>query len=809
MKSNQSFFTAGLIGKSVRSAFFVGMLFVCAPQVYAQPENNPTRWDWKMPRTSIDRQVLAITELDGKLIFGGHFNRPHDNPFINRVAQFDPVTGLWDAVLNVQIQENVHALATRNGKVIAAGNFTGSDPYWGDRVDIAGIVEADPTSEDFTHLGVGIVGSVEALLVADDQLFVGGLITQAGGQSAHNLAIWSWETQTWTPISGSTVGHIRTLAKAGNRLYVGGDSGLALWNLELNQWETIDGLGSVNGPVRHLSIHDGSLYVAGGFTSIAGFSNEASAVRMNVTTHVWERLNTPGAMNVTVGAWGGNTWVISGLTGSAEVPYQVFEFNPAQNTWRAWTGGATESIKALHYFEQYWYAGGAFTRIGGRVTGYAAKYDPIQDTWTRLDAAFDGGVYALAANGPQLFVGGQFSTIPGGIPSSGIASMDVEDGSLTGIGANSFTYSIHISGGHLYVGGGYNAIAGLPARHAAALNLNTQTWDAISTSSSGTNIRVSNIVSYNQDVIFGGSFTSLGGVNANNIIRYSPVTRTWVSLGGVGEVRGMTVVGDTLFVAGLFTTAGGVPARMIARRNMKTGAWSSVGDVSHAIETLTTDGRYVYISGGFSSIDADPSLASYARYDTQTGTWSPMPEGKPATFAYSMTKVGDYLYVGHFGVHRYHIPTEEWMALDGGPSAGGPVRAMINIGEYLYVGGEFREVGGEPASHLTRYKMPDAVLTSVQQEPETERPVRMELHANYPNPFNPTTQIRFTINSSEHARLTVYDVLGREIAVLVNGIMPSGTHAVSFDASQLSSGVYLYRLESAGEVLTRKMILLK
>jgi trimeric autotransporter adhesin len=795
--------------KPLQYLFMGCFLFVFGVPVHAQPENDPTRWDWKMPRTSLDRQVLAITELDGKLIFGGHFNRPHDNPFINRVAQFDPVTGLWDAVVDVQLQENVHALATRNGKVIAAGNFTGTDPYWGDRVDIGAILQADPTSDSFEQFGAGIVGSIEALLVADDQLVVGGLITQAGGQATQNLAIWSWETQSWTPITESTVGHVRALARSGNRLYIGGDSGLSMWNLELNQWEIIDGLGSVNGPVRHVSIQDGSLYIAGGFTTIAGLEGETSAVRMNLTTQIWERLDIPGAMNVMIGAWGGNTWVISGLTDSVGVPYQIFEFNPAQNTWRAWTGGATESIKALYYFDQQWFVGGAFTRIGGRVTGYAAKYDPIQNTWSRLDAAFDGGVYALAASGPQLFVGGQFANIPGGIPSSGIASMNVEDGSVNGIGANSFTYSMHTVGSHLYVGGAFNSIAGLPARNAAALQISTDSWDAISTASSGTNNRVSSILSYEQDIIWGGTFTSIGGVNASNVARYSPSTRTWTSLGSVGEVRGMAVVGDTLFIAGSFTAANGVPARMIARRNMKTGTWSAVGDVSHAIQSIATDGRYVYVSGYFESIDSNSSLSGYARYDTQTGEWSPMPEGKPASFAYSFLKVGDYLYVGHFGVHRYHIPTEEWMALDGGPSTGGPVRAMANIGEYLYVGGEFREVGGSPASHLTRYLMPAAVLTSVEQDVETLLPARMELHANYPNPFNPSTQIRFTLNASEHARLTIYDVMGREITVLVNGTMPAGTHAVAFDASQLSSGVYLYQLQSAGEVLTRKMILLK
>jgi len=83
------------------------------------------------------------------------------------------------------------------------------------------------------------------------------------------------------------------------------------------------------------------------------------------------------------------------------------------------------------------------------------------------------------------------------------------------------------------------------------------------------------------------------------------------------------------------------------------------------------------------------------------------------------------------------------------------------------------------------------------------------LSQNYPNPFNPSTQIRFTLQSSHVTRLTVYDVLGREVATLVDGPMAAGSHTVNFDASNLTSGVYVYKLEAGGEVRTRRMTLLK
>ncbi|HLX12240.1 MAG TPA: T9SS type A sorting domain-containing protein [Bacteroidota bacterium] len=83
------------------------------------------------------------------------------------------------------------------------------------------------------------------------------------------------------------------------------------------------------------------------------------------------------------------------------------------------------------------------------------------------------------------------------------------------------------------------------------------------------------------------------------------------------------------------------------------------------------------------------------------------------------------------------------------------------------------------------------------------------LNANYPNPFNPTTTISYSLPTSGIARLTVFDVLGREIATLADGEQGQGTHQVTFDASNLSSGVYYYKLESAGNVLVHKMLLSK
>ncbi|MBU1919694.1 T9SS type A sorting domain-containing protein, partial [bacterium] len=83
------------------------------------------------------------------------------------------------------------------------------------------------------------------------------------------------------------------------------------------------------------------------------------------------------------------------------------------------------------------------------------------------------------------------------------------------------------------------------------------------------------------------------------------------------------------------------------------------------------------------------------------------------------------------------------------------------------------------------------------------------LHQNFPNPFNPETSIAFDVVESGFVTLSVYNVLGQEVASLVNGTMDAGRHVVSFDAANLTSGLYLYRMEANGFTAQMKMVLMK
>ncbi|HEY3250525.1 MAG TPA: T9SS type A sorting domain-containing protein, partial [Ignavibacteria bacterium] len=81
------------------------------------------------------------------------------------------------------------------------------------------------------------------------------------------------------------------------------------------------------------------------------------------------------------------------------------------------------------------------------------------------------------------------------------------------------------------------------------------------------------------------------------------------------------------------------------------------------------------------------------------------------------------------------------------------------------------------------------------------------LYQNYPNPFNPATNISFALPKSSFVKLVVYDILGREIAVLVNEQLKPGTYEIQWDSKNFSSGVYIYKLAAGEFVNTKKMVL--
>ena len=180
-------------------------------------------------------------------------------------------------------------------------------------------------------------------------------------------------------------------------------------------------------------------------------------------------------------------------------------------------------------------------------------------------------------------------------------------------------------------------------------------------------------------------------------------------------------------------------------------------------------------------------------------SWSSANNGLMGTFVYALVDSGTNLFAGtnDRGVFRSSNNGTSWTQVNSGLSDS-TVMSLAVSGTNLFAGTWGGGVWRRPLSEM---------ITSVQHK--SEIPFHFRLEQNYPNPFNPSTIIKFAITSNQFVQLKIYDVLGREVASLVNEEKPSGSYEINFNAAQLSSGIYFYKMQAGSFVQIKKMILLK
>jgi hypothetical protein len=140
---------------------------------------------------------------------------------------------------------------------------------------------------------------------------------------------------------------------------------------------------------------------------------------------------------------------------------------------------------------------------------------------------------------------------------------------------------------------------------------------------------------------------------------------------------------------------------------------------------------------------------------------------------------------------------------DGGESDRA-ISIFVDTEEKVYITGESRVNGSQTFGTIKYAQSPSDV-----QEINSETPASYLLQQNYPNPFNPSTKINYSIPAISFITLKVYDVLGNEVATLLNEEKPAGSYEVDFSASGLTSGIYFYKLTAGSFVETKKMLMIK
>ena len=158
----------------------------------------------------------------------------------------------------------------------------------------------------------------------------------------------------------------------------------------------------------------------------------------------------------------------------------------------------------------------------------------------------------------------------------------------------------------------------------------------------------------------------------------------------------------------------------------------------------------------------------------------------------------------HYAEGQYNVPTCV-LGTGGTVATGGSYGIVGTLGQTL-IGG-----ANSPANNTYAgfWYQPSPVMTGAEPIPGKGLPTEYLLQQNYPNPFNPSTTIKYELPTSSMVRLSVYDMLAREVSVLVDERRDAGVHEVTFDVANLASGVYVYRLQAGEFQQSRKMMLLR
>jgi len=361
-----------------------------------------------------------------------------------------------------------------------------------------------------------------------------------------------------------------------------------------------------------------------------------------------------------------------------------------------------------------------------------------------------------------------------------------------------------------------------------AFDFNTMSWD--------TNIaRLNTPRAYATAVSLDDSIYVMGGINdsgrvLNTVEVYDPSKNSWhygPSMLRHREGAASVVYGDSIFVfgGGSMFDGSNILHRLVEIYSPKDTVWTTDSDSTmtlgriflHAVKI----GSAVYIFGGLGSFGPVGYVEKYipGRSVVQIRFVWRFPRAY-----FDFVQKGDSIFVisGYgspplstnaqgcyqdvellnFGITAQDTGIEEDAGMTN-PRVGF-IAQLANGGEIYLFGGLSPDYVQQPLATVGEVLIP----TAIQENPDPI-PKNFLLEQNYPNPFNPSTAIAYQLSAASEVTLEVFDVLGREVAVLVSEWQTQGNYKVTFDGSNLSSGLYFYRLSAGGFVATKKMILTK
>jgi hypothetical protein len=428
----------------------------------------------------------------------------------------------------------------------------------------------------------------------------------------------------------------------------------------------------------------------------------------------------------------------------------------------------------------------------------------IEAQWVRTQGTERQIIKAFAANGSTLFagalggpyapwdtlyVGGAFRSID-----NGASWVQINNGLTSGTVFPLSVYSLAIKGSKLFAG----------TSNGIFVSTNDgDSWIQLDFSPNNGDVRCLLVV---DSTIFAGTDAgelgslrdSLGGVfrSTDDGITWTPINTGLRNNGADKRVYALARIGSTLFagtwLSGIFTSTD------------YGNSWSH-NDTSNAggiVTSLAVIDSTLFAGTWYGAVFRSTDMAvSWTRVDS--GLTNPVNHYDYSIDALAVS--GGNVFAGTVfdGVFLSTNYGASWTPVNGGLMINDPdnddISSLAVIRDYLFAGTLTGGIARRPISEM---------ITSVKESPPL-LPDEYALLQNYPNPFNSSTMISYQLTVNSFVALEVYDALGRKVKTVVSGYKNAGTHSVTFDASQLPSGIYFAHLEANGHTMVRKMTLIK
>lgn len=645
-------------------------------------------------------EVKAATRIDQTVYVGGTFD--YVGPFTGNGVVLDTGSGTrqsgWPTVEGGQV---LAAVPDGSGGWFIGGDF---DKVGGQsRLNIAH-VRGDQTIDPSWNPGTN--NTVRALVVSAGYLYIGGDFSTVAGLTRTRLAALSVTTgvprNDWTPTASAAV---RTMAMAtvsgttyvviaGSFTTVNSTSHRRLARIRASDGASDDGWlpGILDDSVNALAIAGSTVYVAGSFDE---FDDPNSST--NLTRHGL------GSFDLSTGA---------------------------PTAWTVDVGGGF--VNALLHDGSRLYAGGGFTSIGGESVAGLAAIDlgtgAVDTGWTpdpQVSLGFPN-VYALALHGTNLVVGGSFTSIGGELRDDlAIVSRSGSGAAISGFAPNVMrdenteVTALAVNGSDLYVGGDFRSVGGVDRGYLAAFSVDDGTATSWNPVADGP---VEALAKRGTSTLYvGGSFSTIAGQAHANLAALNTSGALLPSAVPAvnGAVYGM-VVDDTaaqLVIGGAFTTIETEQHARLAAIDLASGhvlPWAP--SVDGAVIAIALTSTRAYIGGNFTTVgvSARPNLAAVNRTTGVADSWNPQPNGRVA--AIQVEGAGPVFAGGDFTTLGGSVTRTNLAAIDqvtGAPTTwrsdatGGAVHALWLRDTALYVGGEFTSIDGTARNRLAAVEVSD------------------------------------------------------------------------------------------------------